>query len=320
MRFFFYALAALLAIPASAQQLQLSQQASQTILTKGTQKQEQAKQDLLWKKLEASIQAADKNLDAVMGVAILDLTSGQIIAYNADEIFPTASVIKIAILAELYHQQEQGKLKLSDMYTVNAADLVPGSDIMIGLTPGVTKLTLRDLATMMMVVSDDAATNVLIQRLGLENITAFAASVGCNNILLRRKMLDLQAAKEGRENLATPRDLVRFLEVMYKGQVLTKTSTEDYLKIFSFHKECFMAPLLPDDVVLATKPGVLEGVRAEAGIIYAQNRPFAIAVMTAYNRNERAAERTIAEIALAAYQHFERIGRSTQYGRVISPK
>ena len=92
--------------------------------------------------------------------------------------FPQASSIKIAVLAELYRQAQAGKLKLTDLYTVQANDLVPDSYIMGGLTPGVTRITLRDLATMMVAVSDNSATNVLIDRVGMENVNALMDSLG----------------------------------------------------------------------------------------------------------------------------------------------
>jgi beta-lactamase class A len=134
------------------------------------------KQSVLWMKLEKSILDVDRNLDGVMGVAIVDLTDGHKYLLHANDIFPQASSIKICVLAELYRQAQQGKLKLTDLYTVNAADLVQDSDIMGGLTPGVTQITLRDLATMMVAVSDNSATNVLIDRVGMDNVNAFLSA------------------------------------------------------------------------------------------------------------------------------------------------
>ena len=88
------------------------------------------KQELLWQKLETSITDTDRSLDGVMGVAIVDLTDNHQYLLHADDVYPQASSIKIAVLAELYRQSQQGKLKLTDSYTVNASDLVPDSDIM----------------------------------------------------------------------------------------------------------------------------------------------------------------------------------------------
>ena len=117
------------------------------------------KQQVLWQRLGAVITDVDRDLDGVLGVAIEDLTSGQRFLLRGNEVFPQASSIKIAVLAELYRQAQSGKLKLNDLYTVQASDLVPDSSIMGGLTPGITRVTLRDLATMM--VATCASTGLL---------------------------------------------------------------------------------------------------------------------------------------------------------------
>src|SRR5882724_9649346 len=98
------------------------------------------KEQLLFQKLDSTIQAESRNLDGVLGAYVLDLATGNTIASNADETFPTASTIKIAILAELFHQAQQGKLNLNDPYVLQSKDLVGGSGISSALTPGTTKL------------------------------------------------------------------------------------------------------------------------------------------------------------------------------------
>src|SRR5271169_646960 len=194
------------------------------------------KQQVLWTKLEKSILDVDRSLDGVMGVAIVDLTDGHKYLMHANEVFPQASSIKICVLAELYRQAQQGKLKLTDLYTVNAADLVQDSDIMNGLTPGVTRITLRDLATMMVAVSDNSATNVLIDRVGMENVNAMLDSLGLTHTRLHRKMMDLEAAKQGRENISTPREMMTLLDAIYRGKMLNKQSTDDFFKMLSTNK------------------------------------------------------------------------------------
>ena len=285
-----------------------------------------AKQRLLLAKLEAEIHDVDARLDGVLGVAIEDLKTGETILLNPDEVFPQASSIKIAVLAELYHQAEQaaagvrGKAILSDLYTMRAADLVPGSDILAGLTPGVTVLTNRDLATMMVAVSDNSATNVLIDRLGTENVNAYLESLGLHATRLRRKMMDLDAARQGRENVATPREMMTLLARIYEGKLFSKESTADFFKVLSTHKESAMLRGLPDDAVAANKPGELEAVRTDSGIVFAKDRPFVLCVMTTYLKTERDGEAAISRIAAAAWAAFDRLGRASEYGRVVSPK
>jgi beta-lactamase class A len=278
-----------------------------------------AKQEILWQKLESSISDVDRKLDGVLGIAIEDLSSGHKYLLHEDQVFPQASSIKIAVLAELYHQAQQGKLKLSDLYTVQSSDLVPDSDIMSGLTPGVTKVTLRDLATMMVAVSDNSATNVLIDRLGVETVNALMDSLALKQTRLRRKMMDLKAASEGKENLSTPREMMLLLDSLYRGKVLGQELTDDFFKILSTHKASFIPRDLPEGLKVANKPGELEGVRNDSGVVFVEHRPYVICLMSTYLRRERDGEEAISKISLEAYRMFDRLARASAYGRVISP-
>src|SRR5450631_83700 len=277
------------------------------------------KQTVLWMKLEKSILDIDRSLDGVMGVAIVDLTDGHKYLLHANDVFPQASSIKICILAELYRQAQQGKLKLTDLYTVNTADLVQDSDIMGGLTLGVTQITLRDIATMMVAVSDNSATNVLIDRVGMDNVNAFLSAQGLRDTRLRRKMMDLKAAVEGRENVSTPNEMLNLLTALYRREILNKELTADFFKVLSTHKDSWIPRDLPDDLKIADKPGALEGVRNDSGVIFVDKRPYVLCVMTTYLHRERDGEEAISNISLAAWRMFDRIARAGEYGRVISP-
>jgi len=278
------------------------------------------KREVLWQKLEQELRQVDQQLDGVMGLALKDLTSGETFFLHGDEIMPQASSIKIAVLAELYRQAQQGKLKLTEEYVVRKEDLVPGSDILLGLTPGITRLTLRDLATMMVAVSDNSATNVLIVRVGMENVNAMLDALGLHATRLRRRMMDLKAAGEGRENVSTPREMMTLLETLYRGKLLNPEMTADFLKVLSTHKESSMLQGLPDDAVAANKPGELEAVRNDSGIVLVKGRPYILCVMTAYLKDEREGSAAIRRTAALTYSYFDRVGRASEYGRVVSPK
>src|ERR1041385_9071032 len=276
--------------------------------------------EVLWQKLQEDMRNVDRDLDGVMALAVKDLTSGETFFIHGDEIMPQASSIKIAVLADLYLQAQQGKLKLADEYVVRKEDLVDGSDIMLGLTPGVTRLTLRDLATMMVAVSDNSATNVLIGRVGMENVNAMLDSLGLHASRLRRQMMDLIAASEGRENVSTPREMMTLLETIYRGKLLNKEMTADFIKVLSTHKESSLLQGLPDDAVAASKPGELEAVRNDSGIIFVKNRTYILCVMTTYLKNEKEGSAAIRRITALTYSYFDRVSRASEYGRVVSPK
>jgi len=283
--------------------------------------------DLLWKKLETRIRNVADKFDGVMGVAILDLTDARTFFWlNADRIFPTASSIKIAILLELYRQDQEaragdkGKATLDDIYTFDRKDVVEDSQVMAGLTAGVTRITNHDLAQFMVAVSDNAAANVLIDHVGMQNVNATMRRLGLTKTVLRRKMMDIAAAQRGDENVSTPQEMTRLLEMIYTGKALSKEVSGDLIKqLKTLKKDSYLSYELPADVELADKPGSLEGVRTDSGIVFAKNRPFAISVMTAYDRDERAAERAISEVALEAYRYFEMRGKTSHYGRALPP-
>ncbi|HEV2399201.1 MAG TPA: serine hydrolase [Candidatus Sulfotelmatobacter sp.] len=277
------------------------------------------KQKILWQKLESSIEQIDQHLDGVMGLAIEDLTTGDHYFLHEDEVFAQASSIKITVLANLYLQAQQGKLKLTDLYTVQSSDLVPDSYIMNGLTPGVTRVTLRDLATMMVAVSDNSATNVLIDRVGMQNVNAMLESLGLTHTRLRRKMMDVEAAKQGKENISTPKEMMTLLDAIYHGKVLDKESTRDFFNILSTNKDSFIPRYLPADLKVANKPGELEAVRNDSGVIFVEGRPYVLCVMTAFLTNERDGEEAISKISLETWRMFDRLSRASEYGRVVSP-
>src|SRR2546427_6397170 len=108
------------------------------------QQNRQEKEQLLWQKLATTVNEVDGNLDGVLAVAILDLSTKQKYLLHADEVMPTASSIKIAILAELYRQAQQGQLKLTEFYNPQSSALVGGSGNSSLLTPGAEPLTRAD--------------------------------------------------------------------------------------------------------------------------------------------------------------------------------
>lgn len=251
------------------------------------------------------LEDAAVSLDGVVGYAIGDLTDGDGFERMSDQSFPTASIIKVAILYELVKRADERTLSLDDTIVLDRKRAVPGGLLYELGTP---TLSLRDYATSMILESDNTATNVLIERLGMDAVTKRMAALGLPSIQLRRYMIDLDAAKKGLENVATPADLGRLLQILYKGDGLSPAAQREALTILKKHKNSAVRRAVPAGVEIASKVGGLEGVRGEAAIVYAKNRPFIIVVMTTYLQDDDAGDKAIERLAQVAFGYFARLG------------
>jgi beta-lactamase class A len=276
-----------------------------------------AQEDLFKTKFVDGLKALSAAPDAVVGVAIKDLRNGDEIVINGDEIFPQASAIKIHILAEMYRQSEQGKFRLTDIMTVPPAVRVQGSGILNELGTSSVSMSIRDYAILMIVLSDNTATNLMIERVGMENVNRSLQSIGARNTKLQRVMMDLKAATEGRENISTPRDVMKVLELLYRGELVSKSASGDMLAILRKPKEGPLRAGLPETVDLADKAGDVEGVKCDVGIVYLQDAPYIICVMTKLLQREDDGAKIITDVSRLTYQYFERKTNSNQFGRRI---
>lgn len=269
---------------------------------------------ILRRKLTAEIEKIAAGFDGVMGIAIRDLTTGEEILINSNLTFPTGSSIKIPVLIELHKQAAAGKYKLTDQRWLERTDKVGGSGVINNFGDHTSQLSLNDLAVLMIVLSDNTATNMLIDQTGMANVNATLDQLGLKAIRLRRKMIDMAASARGDENIATPFAAMELMAKLYKGEVINRQLSDDVLKFLKLYKVSFIPKLIPSNIPIANKPGGIEGVACDWAIVYVPNRPFAISVMTNYNGESANAEDAISEIAKLAYDHFARLARSTEYG------
>lgn len=265
-------------------------------------------------KLVAAIERTAREFDGAVGVAIRDLKSNEEILINEGSIFPTGSSIKIAILIELHKQAAAGELKLTETLPVVDRNQVGGSGVLLHFAEGTSRLSLHDLSVLMIALSDNSATNMLIDRLGMGNINKTIEELGLKAIRLQRKMIDLPAMARGMENVATPRAAATMMAMLAEGRVISPEVSNAVLKTLRIPKVSPIPRLIPSSVSIANKPGGVEGVACDWALVDVPNRPFAIAVMTAWNGENAGADEAIAKIARSTYDYFAKLARSTQYG------
>jgi beta-lactamase class A len=277
-------------------------------------------QAVLDAKLAAAIHEVEARLDGVLGLALKDLETGKTVFLNEREVFPQASSIKIAILLETFKQAQEGRLKLDEFIAVDEARKVPGSGVLFYLGRPSLSLSIRDLAVLMVVLSDNTATNLLIDKVGLEAVNKRLDALGLPKTRLRRRMMDLKAAAEGRENVSTPLEMMTLLEKIWKGTALGEPYRKDMLEILAIPKTSPLHDGVPETIEVAEKPGELEAVRCDSGIIKLPGRPYVLSVMTTYLKRDADGNPAIAKISKIVYEHLARLARSSEIGRVVSEK
>lgn len=274
--------------------------------------------EILRQKFVAQIEGVARSVDGVLAYAIVDLTTGDRFTLHEQNVQPTASTIKLAVLYELMKQAEDGKVSLDAPRALDREKVVGGAGILVNL--GTPSLSLRDHATLMAILSDNTAANVLIDTVGMPAVNARLKSLGLDSTRLRRRMMDSAAARRGDENVSTAADLASLMEIFHTGRGLAPASRDEALRILKIKSDLKVSPMqrgIPGEVAVASKEGDLEGVWADVGIVYAKNRPYVFSAMTTYLREDTAGERAIEELSRAAYDYFSRLGAGSEYGRQI---
>lgn len=275
---------------------------------------------LLEGKFQVGLKEIESGLDGVLGVAVKDLKTGKTFFLNEREVFPQASSIKIAILLEVFKQAQEGKLSLDELLTVDEDRRVGGSGVLYLLGRPSLSLSVRDTAVLMVVLSDNTATNLLIDKVGMEAVNRRVGALGLRGTRLQRKMMDLTAAAEGRENISSPLEMMTLLEKIWKGEALGEPYRKGLLDILSIHKDSPIRAGVPEGIEVAEKPGGLEAVRCDSGIVMMPGRPYVICVMTTYLKRDADGDPAIARVSRLVYDHFSRLERSSDYGRIVSDK
>ena len=270
----------------------------------------------LWRRLEDRVGHMVEEFPGVAGVCVKELKRGDGIAIRGDEEFPTASTIKIHILTQLLVRVERGELDLSQKIHVTPEMRVPVGGVLAYLE-GEVELSLQDIAILMIIVSDNTATNLCIDLAGIDATNALLRELGLTHTTLRRKMQDHAAYARNEENIATPVECVAMLEQLYRGKPTPKVA-ELCLSILKKPKRAPLNRAIPPDVLVANKPGGMERVRCDAGIVYLPRRPYAIAVMTKFGLiNVLDHELFIINVARLVHETMVALDTTNEYGQGI---
>jgi beta-lactamase class A len=266
--------------------------------------------------LEARLTPLAKAHKGKVAVAVKNLKTGEEFYLHADEPMPTASLIKLPIMVETYQQAAEGKVKLDAKLTLAKADKVQGSGILTQHFSDGATFPLKDAVRLMIVYSDNTATNMVIDQVGLPSTTARMQKLGLKNTKLNAKVfradtrLDQEFGKMYGLGSTTANEMVQLLELIEQGKVVTPEACKEmlgHLKACDDREK--MTRFLPAGVVVAHKTGSVNATKTDAGIIYTRSGPVALCVLTNENEDQRwvadnAAQVLIGKIAREVYDHF----------------
>lgn len=284
-----------------------------SLLVSGSLSAQEPHRRILAEKLTAELTRVAADADGVVGIAVVDLESGERFGVNADLIFPQGSAIKIPVLLELFRQSDEGRLRLDERLPVTAEAQVGGSGVIRHFGDGTSALSLRDLAVLMITLSDNTATNLLIERVGMDAVNRTMRELGLDSIRVQRTMIRPDQSAAGNENLATAAQAATLMARLHRCELpLTAASCAGAREILEIPKSGALTRPIPGSIDVAWKPGGIEGVSTAWGLVHLPTRPYALAIMVNYSNG--GAGQSIEAASRAVWSYFSRIARSTPYG------
>jgi beta-lactamase class A len=247
----------------------------------------------------APARAALASLPGEAGAFASDADGHALFCEREDELFPSASVIKLPLVMTLYADAAQGLLDLDERVAVG--DRVDGSGVLRHMRD-VEALSLRDLAMLAIIVSDNTATNRLIARIGVDRVGERLREWGCPKTRLSRMMFDFEAAKRGNENVMTARETVSLLQRLQRGECEDRSTSDAVLAVLEQCQDhAMLLRYLPYDAKVPHKTGTLDESRNDAAIVPG-DRPVIVAAFTRKLRDTGAAVSWLGVLGWCAYR------------------
>ncbi|MCS7231096.1 MAG: serine hydrolase [Elusimicrobiota bacterium] len=257
-----------------------------------------------------------KDNNCKISIYIKDLSTQHIIDINSKEPIPAASIIKIPIMTAVYYLVDKGEISLDDLLTYKKKHRCGGAGIIKNYHYG-KKYKVKELIDLMISISDNVATHMLIDYVGMERLNLIFKRLGLKNTNINRYVMDLVSRDKGIENYTTAEDIGMLLEKIYKKELISREYSTEMLLLLMRQKITDRIPKkLPKEVVVAHKTGLMRNVCHDTGIVYTKNGDFIICVLIE-NINCKLAKDIISEIAYKTYSLYD---KDISYTKTFSEK
>lgn len=245
-----------------------------------------------------------KKLPGKVGFYYKNLNTGELSYYNEDQEYIPASVIKLPVLMGIFLLAERGEADLNQRIKIKHSDKMPSCGALNSFTYE-PEVDIRTLCNLMITISDNTATNVLISHYGIDYLNKVFVEMGLEKTRVNRLLFDADASKKGIQNAITPKEMGFLMELLYKNEFVSKSVSEDIKEILCRqqinHK---IKEMLPPGTKAAHKTGEDDYISNEVGIVYAK-QPFIIALLS----NETNTHIINTFIRETAYELFQRCNK-----------
>ena len=255
-----------------------------------------------------------------IGVLFEDLTTGEgftVLKGQDEDVFESASVIKLWIMSCAYEMAEQGRLDLDSTVILKEDDMVPGPGVpdyhsddaeghltedmfpesgMLNYLHAGTELTVRDLIRLMILISDNTACNIMIDLLGMDNINCHISNLGCTRTILNRRLFDTGPEVRGKENMFSLSEAADFFRKMYKGELVSPEASREMCALLQNQQYTYKMPFFIRQIPIAHKTGEDTGIENDVGIVFS-DKPF-IFCFASNEADEPGAVRLCQDLAL----------------------
>lgn len=263
-----------------------------------------------WDAIEAAVRQL--STDEEVGLAALLVGTSRRWAISADRQFPAASTIKLAILVALFQEIDAGRLELSQPCPVDPRAVVPGTGVLCEMQPGLT-LPLADVAYLMIAISDNTASNLLLDLVGIECVRRTIADLGLAATVLGRRFLGRSPAPGEPENLTCAADLVTLLGAIAADTAAAASACARMRDLLAGQQDRDrLARWLPPDRPFGGKSGTLPGLAHDSGLIETPAGTLTVAVLTRGFTDPYAAHQLIGRIALGVLDEVSRADHSAR--------
>lgn len=261
-----------------------------------------------WQNLQQSIKDEISRFKGETGIVVIDLKNGWEFSHERTKLFPSASLAKIPLMAACFLAAEQGRIKLERNIALKSSDKLTGSGVLKDMPAGTT-FSVERLIGLMIYDSDNTATNIVTNLIGIDYLNNTFKSFGLKNTDLSRKIADYKSRDKGIENYTTAQDMALLLDKIYRRNLGNKNVSDQCVSMLKLTRMNDRIPkYLPPEITVAHKTGLENGVCHNAGIVFTRKGDFIIVVLTKHaNANSNLSKEFIARLSSYVYKYFEQL-------------